>query len=86
MTNSKINMGILVSYNTSLDFVNITASVNNGPRSVYLHHIGTFQVYTSFGNDGPDHLASYGANHRSLKFGPYITYIASKPKAHGVIT
>ena len=24
--------------------------------------------------------------HRSLKFGPYITYIASKPKAHGVIT
>ena len=25
-------------------------------------------------------------NHRSLKFGPYITYIASKPKAHGVIT
>ena len=43
--------------------VKITASVNNGPRSVYLHHIGTFQVYTSFGNnDGPDHLASYGAN------------------------
>ena len=25
-------------------------------------------------------------DHRSLKFGPYITYIASKPKAHGVIT
>ena len=24
-------------------------------------------------------------NHRSLKFGPYITYIASKPKAHGVV-
>ena len=24
--------------------------------------------------------------HRSLKFGPYIAYIASKPKAHGVIT
>ena len=23
--------------------------------------------------------------HRSLKFGPYITYIASKPNAHGVI-
>ena len=63
MTNSERNMGILVSYNTSLDFVNITASVNNGPRSVYLHHIGTFQVYTSFGNDdSPDHLASYGAN------------------------
>ena len=48
MTNSERNMGILVSHNTSLDFVNITASVNNGPRSVYLHHIGTFQVYTSF--------------------------------------
>ena len=63
MTNSKINMGILVSHNTRLDFVNITALVNNGPRSVYLHHIGTFQVYTSFGNnDSPDHLASYGAN------------------------
>ena len=62
-TNSKINMGILVSHNTSLDFVNITESVNNGPRSVFLHHIGTFQVYTSFGNDdGPDHLASYEAN------------------------
>ena len=25
-------------------------------------------------------------DHRSLKFGPYITYIALKPKAHGVIT
>ena len=25
-------------------------------------------------------------HHRSLKFGPYITYIASKPKARGVIT
>ena len=25
-------------------------------------------------------------NHRSLKFGPYITYIASKSKAHSVIT
>ena len=25
-------------------------------------------------------------NHRSLKFGPYITYIASKLKAHNVIT
>ena len=63
MTNSERNMGILVSYNTSLEFVNITASVNNGHRSVYLHHIGTFQVYSSFGNnDGPDHLASYGAN------------------------
>ena len=63
MTNSKINMGILVSHNTRLDFVNITALVNNGPRSVYLHHIGTFQVYTSFGNnDSPDHLASYEAN------------------------
>ena len=63
MTNSEINMGILVSYNTNQDFVNITASVNNGPRSVYLHHIGTFQVYTSFGNiDGTDHLASYEAN------------------------
>ena len=63
MTNSERNMGIIVSYTTSLDFVNITASVNNGPRSVYLHHIGTFQVYISFGNDdGPDHLASYGAN------------------------
>ena len=34
MTNSERNMGILVSYNTSLDFVNITASVNNGSRSV----------------------------------------------------
>ena len=33
MTNSERNMGILVSYNTSLDFV-ITASVNNGSRSV----------------------------------------------------
>ena len=63
MTNSERNMSILVSYNTSLEFVNITALVNNGPRSVYLHHIGTFQVYTSFGNnDGPDRLASYGAN------------------------
>ena len=63
MTNSERNTGILVSYNTSLDFVNITASVNKGPRSVYLHHIGTFQDYTSFGNnDGPDHLTSYGAN------------------------
>ena len=26
------------------------------------------------------------SDHRSLKFGPYITYIASKPKAHDVIT
>ena len=26
------------------------------------------------------------SKHRSLKFGPYITYIASKPKAHGIIT
>ena len=34
MTNSERNMGILVSYNTSLDFVNITASGNNGSRSV----------------------------------------------------
>ena len=25
-------------------------------------------------------------NHRSLKLGPYISYIASKPKAHSVIT
>ena len=25
-------------------------------------------------------------HHRSLKFGPYITNIASKPKAHGIIT
>ena len=25
-------------------------------------------------------------HHRSLKFGPYTTYIASKTKAHGVIT
>ena len=59
MTNSERNMGILVSYSTSLDFVNITASVNNGSRSVLAH----FQVYTSFGNNvGPDHLVSYGAN------------------------
>ena len=26
------------------------------------------------------------SNHRSLKFGPYIIYIASKPKAHCVFT
>ena len=33
----------------------------------------------------PPHM-KFEFNHRSLKFGPYITYIASKPKAHGVIT
>ena len=33
--------------------------------------------------DNPNYIIS---NQRSLKFGHYITYIASKPKAHSVIT
>ena len=37
------------------------------------------------GNTGYS-LRDYCSYHRSFKFGPYIIYIASKPKAHGVIT
>ena len=32
------------------------------------------------------HVLSSESGHRSLAFGPYITYLASKPKAYGVIT
>ena len=50
LTNSVINMGILMCYDSNLDFVNISASINSGRLSLgrgHLCHIDTFLVFSS---------------------------------------
>ena len=62
-------------------------------RNCCTHHddiLITSWLYDNYFQQTPISRASHWLTltlvQRSLKFGPYITYIASKPKAHGVVT
>ena len=64
------------------------------PVNIYGHVFGHIETVRSFYQTTLFSWASLtkrfsrngSCNHMSLKLGPYITYIASKPKAHGVIS
>ena len=70
--NSITNKQSMTGNNPNLDLVNINA------YTIFREILSTCSQYIELKQNSD-------VNHRSLKFGPYITYIASKPKAHGVI-